>query len=175
MTAVSVPIAPPTETDKFAQLVASHQSQVWRYVRYLGADSIEADDLVQETFLAIYRSDFIEQGEQQTASYLRTTARNQLLMLRRRQKRDINTQQLDVAEQVWVETYSDRHHNQYLDALADCVAKLSGRAKRAVELHYQGGESREAIANELGMKPQGIKTLLRRTRDSLRECVERRR
>jgi len=173
MTAMSVAISPPTETLDLAQLVANHQAQVWRYVRYLGAAPTEADDLVQETFLAVFRSDFVQQSDKQTAGYLRTTARNQLLMLRRRQKREANAVELEAAEEVWAETLDSTTPNQLLDSLADCVAKLEGRARQAIDLHYQQKKSRNEIAKTLIMKPDGVKTLLRRTRDLLRQCIER--
>ena len=42
-----------------------------------------------------------------------------------------------------------------------------------MDLQYRVESSREAIAAALDMKPDGVKTLLRRTRQVLRECVER--
>ena len=33
-------------------LIESHQAELWRYLRYLGCDAAEAEDLTQETFLA---------------------------------------------------------------------------------------------------------------------------
>lgn len=173
MTAMSVATPPTTETTDLAQLVATHQAHVWRYVRYLGADSAEADDLVQETFLAVMRSDFRQQGDRQTAQYLRTTARNQLLMHRRKQNRGLSLVELEAAEQVWADTFQSTTANQFLDTLADCVAKLEGRAKQAIQLHYHDGASRNAIAEKLSMKPAGVKTLLRRTRNLLRQCLNR--
>ena len=50
---------------------------------------------------------------------------------------------------------------------------LEGRAAQAIDLHYRIGASRGAIASQLAMQPDGVKSLLRRTRDVLRECVER--
>ena len=61
----------------------------------------------------------------------------------------------------------------YLDALRECVEQLEGRCRQAIDLHYRDGAGREAIAERLEMKPDGVKTLLRRTRQVLRECVER--
>ncbi|MGI9457348.1 MAG: RNA polymerase sigma factor [Aeoliella sp.] len=174
MTAVSEPPARKPETADLARLVQTHQANLWRYARYLGAENAEADDLVQETFLALVRSDFVERSEGRTASYLRTTTRNQLLMLRRRQKRQLEVADLDAAEQVWAETFSDTNEDPYLDALCDCVGELDGRAKQAIDLHYHQKASRKEIANQLNMKPEGVKTLLRRTRDALRTCIERR-
>lgn len=36
-----------------AGLVRAHQAGVWRYLRFLGCHPDEADDLTQETFLAL--------------------------------------------------------------------------------------------------------------------------
>jgi RNA polymerase sigma-70 factor (ECF subfamily) len=158
----------------FATMVQTHQAGVWRYLRYLGAVAEEADDLTQETFLALVRSDFVERDACQTASYLRTVARNQLLALRRRQRRDVNTVDLEAADRVWAASVGqDGSQNEYLAAVRECAEQLVGRPREAIELHYRGGASREAIAERLEMKPDGVKTLLRRTRDLLRECVER--
>jgi len=154
-----------------AELVQQHQASVWRYLRFLGATTADADDLVQETFLAVSRSKFEQRTEPETAAFLRTVARNQLLMARRREGRRINTVELDAAEQVWVAT-GDR--DIYLAALADCMKKLDGRARSVIHLFYQEKRGRTEIATEMNMKPDGIKTLLRRTRDILRNCIEQR-
>ncbi|HLQ37550.1 MAG TPA: hypothetical protein VK348_07100, partial [Planctomycetota bacterium] len=62
-------------------------------------------------------------------------------------------------------------------ALRACVERLDGRARRAVELSYGIGaddpSSRARVAVELGMKENGVKTLLQRVRQTLRECVQR--
>ena len=157
-----------------ARLVLEHQAGVWRYVRFLGAERAEADDLTQETFLAVARAAFVERDQRQTAGYLRTVARNQLLALRRRQKREVSTVELEAADSVWAAAAgSDGNLIGYLDALRDCLAGLEGRSRQAVDLHYRDGAGREAIAEALTMKPDGVKTLLRRTRQALRECIER--
>jgi RNA polymerase sigma-70 factor, ECF subfamily len=162
------------EPPDFAGLVRTHQAGVWRYVRFLGAEAAEADDLTQETFLALARSEFAVRDERQTAGYLRAVARNQLLALRRKQSREICTVELDAADAVWVAAAgADGSLNGYLDALGDCMAKLDGRAREVVELHYRDRAGREVIAKKLGMQPDGVKTLLRRTRQVLRECIER--
>jgi RNA polymerase sigma-70 factor (ECF subfamily) len=165
------PNSPPTD---LASLVQRHQAGVWRYVRFLGADRAEADDLAQETFLAVARGQFVERDERQTAGYLRVVARNQLLALRRRQNREVNTVDLEAADTVWAAAAgTDGSLTSYLDALRGCVDRLEGRPRQAVDLHYRDQASRDAIASQLGMQPDGVKTLLRRTREILRECVER--
>jgi RNA polymerase sigma-70 factor (ECF subfamily) len=166
--------APPEPTCDLATLVQEHQAGIWRYLRFLGADRTEADDLAQETFLAFAKAKFVEREPCQTAGYLRTVARNQLLALRRQQQREISTVDLEAADSVWAAAAGvDGSLAGYLDALRTCVEQLERRPRQAIDLHYRDGAGREAIAAELDMKPDGVKSLLRRTRDLLRECVER--
>ncbi len=162
------------EPTDLASLVQRHQAGVWRYVRFLGAGVAEADDLTQETFLALARGKFVERGERQTAGYLRVVARNQLLALRRKQNREVSTVELEAADTAWAAAAGpDGSLTNYLDALRDCVAQLEGRSRQAIDLHYRDQAGRDAIASQLGMQPDGVKTLLRRTREVLRDCVER--
>jgi RNA polymerase sigma-70 factor (ECF subfamily) len=158
---------------EMATLVRSHQAGVWRYLRYLGCPPVEADDLTQETFLAVFRDGFEDRSETQTAAYLRTVARNRLLTVRRSQKMASEVD-LEAAEAVWAETVGDRGLDDYLVALEDCLeVGVTPRVRRALELLYRDRLSRSEIADELEMAVEGVKTLLRRARAALRECVER--
>jgi RNA polymerase sigma-70 factor (ECF subfamily) len=170
MTAVSDP--PCVEFD-LASLVREHQADVWRYLRYLGAAADDADDLTQDTFLSVARTPFELRSRGETAAYLRTAARNQLLMLRRRQGRQISTVELTAAEEVWAEA-AGGEFNEFLDALSACCETLVGRAREAIDRFYRDGHSREQLANEFDISIEGVKTLLRRTRAALRDCVDRR-
>ncbi|TWT42740.1 RNA polymerase sigma factor [Botrimarina hoheduenensis] len=182
MNAVSQPLRmdlrratkPPGEGpgDRLLELVQLHQAALWRYLRYLGAQESEADDLTQDTFLAVTRSDYEHRSDAQAACFLRTVARRQLLTLRRRQQREATVIDLEAAEAVWIEREPELWDDQ-LEALRDCVTQLEGRSRQAIDRHYRDKASREAIAAELDLSPDGVKSLLRRTRAVLRECVER--
>ena len=154
-------------------LVRRYQATVWRYLRYLGADPTEADDLTQETFFAVAKSSFESRSPDETAAYLRTAARHQLLMARRRDRRRVSTVGLSAADQVWASEVGNGGWDDYLSELNKCWTALGGRARRAIDLFYRDGARRELVARELDMTTDGIKTLLRRTRQLLRACVER--
>jgi RNA polymerase sigma-70 factor, ECF subfamily len=159
---------------ELASLVREHQADVWRYLRYLGAAAEDADDLTQETFLAVARAPFDQRSRAETAAYLRTAARNQLLMLRRRQGRQICTVELAAAEEAWSAAAPRGSLEEFLDALSVCCESLAGRTREVVDRFYRDGKGREEIAAEFEMSIDGIKSLLQRTRAKLRECVERR-
>jgi RNA polymerase sigma-70 factor (ECF subfamily) len=157
-----------------AELIRQHQADVWRYLRFLGCDHAEAEDLTQETFLAVLRSPFEQRSTKETAAYLRRVARNQMLMVRRREGREPAMTELAAAENVWAGATLDGSLNPHLEALEDCLrTAIAPKAREAVAMHYSDGDSREQIAAALKMTVDGVKTLLRRSRAALRECVER--
>ena len=154
-----------------ADLIRTYQTGIWRYLRYLGCDASLADDLTQETFLAVIRKPFEQRSDAETAAYLRTVARHLFLKSVEKSRRGPKAEDVAVAESIWAETHADGG-NDYLDALEDCLAQVSARALTAIEQRYRDGRSRAEIASELNMTEDGVKTLLRRTRQSLRKCVE---
>ena len=63
--------------------------------------------------------------------------------------------------------------SQYAAALSECLQHINGRARESLNLFYRDQLSREQIAQRLEMQPDGVKTMLRRTREKLRDCVQR--
>ena len=154
-------------------LVQSQQIGIWRYLRFLGCDSAQADDLTQETFLAIHTRPHEEQSAAATSAYVRTVARNLFLMSLRRARRQAIVENIELIEEVWQRFAADDEGETYRDAMRDCVETLEGRARQAIDLFYRDQRSRSEIARELEMTEDGVKSLLRRTREILRKCVEK--
>lgn len=149
-----------------------HQRHVWRYLRTVGADGVLAEELAQDTFLLAWKKQVVDRGEAEVAAWLLRTAR--FLWLRhargsRRAAARMSAALLEVLRHELVDG-SDRH----LEALRACRAQLAPRAAQALELFYGDGLSREQVAQAMAMKPNGLKTLLQRTREALRTCIERR-
>jgi RNA polymerase sigma-70 factor (ECF subfamily) len=153
-------------------LVRRHHVGVWRYLRFLGCGRDQADDLTQETFLVFLRKPFDFHGHASTSAYLRKIARFIYLEARRQQAGNVDN--IEEAEQVFSDNAGDSDGDQYLEALGECVKTLAGKAGEAVKLQYAEQRTQQQIAELLGMKPNGVKTLLQRARAHLRECIERR-
>ncbi|MCZ7604560.1 MAG: sigma-70 family RNA polymerase sigma factor [Planctomycetota bacterium] len=166
MEALSMATDPDRET-----LVRRHHLGVWRYLRFLGADRALADDLTQETFLVFLRKPFNFMGHESTAGYLRGIARYVWLEERRS---TVTTAELDAADAAFAQHAGPSEGDDYLDALRECEKTLAGKAREAVQLQYRDRLSLEQIGETLDMKPNGVKTMLQRARQHLRECVERR-
>ncbi len=157
------------------ELIRKHQEPLWRYLRVLGCEPSLADDLVQETFLAVLTKPFEDYGDHSTLKYLRTVARNLLISRHRREARYKLQAQIEHVDLIW-----DRWSNEETDedaalsALRECFNKLRDKAKTALNLRFRERRSRKEIAEAVNMSEHGAKNLMQRAKRALRECVERR-
>ncbi|MEM7203662.1 MAG: sigma-70 family RNA polymerase sigma factor [Planctomycetota bacterium] len=158
--------------DALTAFVRQHQGWVWRYLRFLGSDAATADDLTQETFVAVLRRhEHIEPRAQRT--YLRRTAHS--LFLRAARLRRVTPLVEEPAAEVAFDLFSGSDDGDgYLQALRECVALLEPRQRQALDGLYREGIPRRDLAARLGLSEGGIKSLLHRTYSRLRHCVERR-
>lgn len=159
--------------DDVVRLVRQHQDEVWRYLRFLGASTELADDLTQDAFVQLLRSPFEERSPAATAAWLRTVARH--LYVKSFRRPPFAAVDVDTIEVVWSGFARDDQGQDSLDRLRACLGRLDGRARDAVRLHYEERRSRRDIGARLGIGEDGVKSLLRRTRAVLRECIERQR
>jgi DNA-directed RNA polymerase specialized sigma24 family protein len=157
-------------------LIRRHLLGTWRYLRMHGASPHEADDLTQEAFVIALQKNAAALDPAATATFLRRTAR--FLFLRHRRDARESVELADAVEALWQQDCGDDGGDALLAALRRCVGELQGRARQAIERCYGLAASHEpdraAAARDLGLLPDGLKTLLQRTRALLRTCIERR-
>lgn len=160
--------------DDIAALVRTHQAGIWRYLRALGCGAAEAEDLTQETFLEVLRRPFEQRNEKSSAAYLRLVARHQMLMVRRKQGREVGLADVEGIDAEWSEYAGDDGGGLKVEALKECLKGLDERERRALELRYKDDLPREEIGKALSLSDGGIKNLMERARDKLKRCMERR-
>lgn len=167
--------APPcaTAADPLAELVRGHQTGLWRFLRALGCRPLDAEELAAEVFVVVFRKGFVARSEAATAAYLRQTARYLWLRRQRWQRREAD-RFAAAAELLWQRDCGDDDGEAFVQALRACVDGLQGRAAEAVRLCYGEELPQRDVAARLALLPNGLKTLLQRTRKALRQCIERR-
>jgi len=161
-------------------LVRAHQAELYRYVKYLGADMASAEDLVQETFLAAFTGaappcldDVRRRG-----AWLRGIARHLLLKQWEKEKRSPvrpDSGALGRGEDVWAATFPrGEDGSAYAEALRECLEQMPRRSRDMLHGRYVERQSRREMAAAFSMSEDGIKSALRRIRARLSECVRQR-
>ena len=111
-TARDLPSSDKSETFDPSRLIEDHQAGIWRYLRALGCDRAEADDLTQETFLAVLQRPFVNYSPAAAAAYLRKVALNRFISVRRRSGRVVYLEQVEEIDRTWSRLASDDHGEQ---------------------------------------------------------------
>ncbi|MCA8935824.1 MAG: RNA polymerase sigma factor [Planctomycetes bacterium] len=159
-------------TIDLAALMREHQAGVWRFLRALGCETNLADDLTQETFLAVFKSPFEQRSRGQTVAYLRIVAKNLFLKSRRKDGRQVVMAEMEHLESQWSELAGEEDGAELANALRECLKQIDEKPRQALDLQYKEGKQRVEIAKAMGMTDDGIKTLLRRTKARLKKCME---
>jgi len=161
-------------TDQIVQLLTNVQQQLTRYVRTMVPNRSDAEEVLQETNLFVWRhADEFELGTN-FAAWACKIAYYQVLTFRKRQSRsrlcfsDALVEQLaDGAVERLART------NDEAEALDLCMEKLSVDDRELLELRYEPGATVEVIARQIGRSTKAVYNALGRIRTWLLECVER--
>ncbi len=171
---MTVRTATPTVTPAEAQPgIERHRAAIWRYLRMLGADAAEADDLAQETMLVGCTHE-LAGDDASTRAFLRSVAKNHWLRAcrwwRLRREREVAA----AVDELWLATVENDDGEELIARLRSCLQQLQERTRHALELHYRDGFGWNDVATQVGLRPNGTKTLVQRARQALRACIERR-
>jgi RNA polymerase sigma-70 factor (ECF subfamily) len=141
-------------------------------MRAMGCDPALAEDLTQETFLHILQRPFQEVNPAATSAYLRKTALNLLISHKRRSGKVLAVEDVELLDRTWSRWAGQDGGDGTLDALRDCLSRLTERARKALEMRFRGEHSRTEIAEALQITEHGAKNLMQRAKQQLRECIE---
>ncbi|MCM2371253.1 sigma-70 family RNA polymerase sigma factor [Aporhodopirellula aestuarii] len=162
------------ETAEFIQLLTESQRMLFQYIHSLIPHRNDADEVLQETNLVLWREYHQFQQGTNFRAWACTVALNQVRAFtsKRRAKRpffDTDTMMLISERQQKKSAYFESR----LDALERCVKKLPQRKRMFVEKRYRIGFTIETIAKEMGSSVDAAYKMLRRIRDDLHTCVDR--
>lgn len=107
------------------------------------------------------------------AAWLRTTVRNLMWNDLRKASRRPRRVSMELAE---LDAEWGKHEHElpdYLSALDACLPLLDARERTVLDQRYRRDWSREQIAAQLGLTVDGVKSLLKRTLQRLRQAVKR--
>lgn len=155
-----------------------HEGEVRGYIQ-ARFPSVDADDIVQESYLKLLKLRAAEKIESARA-YFFSVARNTALTLFRRERiySDIPVSELPPAllavegDDAAEAAYS----RQRLELVVAAIDRLPARCREVMQLSLLGGPSTAAIAQQLGLAESTVRVQLvrgvHRCRDFMNECGE---
>jgi RNA polymerase sigma-70 factor (ECF subfamily) len=166
--------SPTDHTLEVQRLFVQHQQLVLYYVLGIEPNLGDAQDILQETFLAVSRKAQTYTLGTNFAAWACTVARYQALQFQRARQRRVARLDEDVLEMLYGSdspaTESMEHRTR---ALKNCLEKLAPKAMELIRLRYHLGQLPEAIASTVGWTPNSVRVALARARQTLRACVDR--
>jgi len=146
------------------------------YVLALTRDRGVAEEVFQETALAILGEAGRGTRVRSFMPWAREIVRRRLAEHHRKSKRwtasPLHESMMDIVTQSFEETEPEpEQESRLLDHLSECLKKLSGRLRQAVELRYRDRYGIDQIASSMGMQVDSVHVFLSRGRRSLADCV----
>ena len=127
-------------------LIHKYQHGIWRYLRVLGCEASMAEDITQETFLRVIRKGFEQYNDAATAGYLRKVAYNLFISVKRREGKNVVTDEIERLDASWDKWAGADNGDTLLDMLRECLEGLTERARNALELRFREDHTRSALS-----------------------------
>ena len=159
-------------SDDFLQLITEFQGRLFGYVLSMLGDVDQANEVLQETNLVLWRKSNEFQAGSDFKAWSFRVAHFQVMAFRQRQIRDRLVFSDEVIERVSRDAATqDEAYEQRIALLGACIDNLSERNRDVLCRFYEQGESLEAIAASLKRTANAVGQMLFRIRKLLIECV----
>jgi RNA polymerase sigma-70 factor (ECF subfamily) len=159
----------------FGALHAAYACRVRAYFRRMGSTEVDAEDLVQDTFVRAFKSigTFApERGE--FMAWLGAIARN---VARRRAGRSPNPDLFDpeLAEAVFVaqdDPVAQSQAREEAISVGDCVDSLPAQLALILRLRYVEARTTRGVSSVMDIPETTVRLRLKQAQDMVRRCLE---
>lgn len=171
--------------------VDEHGNALYCYALSRLKNSATAEDVVQETFLAAFRSQDRFSGNSSARTWLIGILKHKIIDLIRKESREQPSEDLEIKE-VPEETFFDRkgrwrvapadwqshpgkilEQKEFMSVLGNCLQHLPDRLHRLFVLRELEDWGSEEICKDLGISPTNLWVMLHRARMRLRGCLSK--
>ncbi|MFH1924611.1 MAG: sigma-70 family RNA polymerase sigma factor, partial [Planctomycetota bacterium] len=162
------------KVERFVQLLATCQRRVFLYALRLVHNATDAEEILQETNLVLWRKFDQYRPGTDFARWACRVAYYEVLKFREKRAKEERVFSNDFIETLATESESAmdlldaRRH-----ALSRCLGKLRQNERQLVLKRYQEQATTRSVAEALGRSVQGTRRALHRIRLTLLACIER--
>src|SRR4051812_44777422 len=165
---------PSEQVDAFVRLLGQNQRRIFLYVMSMVPNWNDAEEIIQETNLILWREFARFQLGTNFAAWACKVALHQVLAWRKRQRRDRLQFSPAFLEAVAQEaSAASEVLEERSQSLARCIEKLPADRRRMLQLRYSDGLAITAIPGQLERSEEAVYRALSRIRRVLHDCVAR--
>jgi len=159
---------------QFVRLFAQHEHQIYAYIVSAMANWADADEVMQETSVALWEMfDQFQEGTSFT-SWACRIAYFRILRFREKRQRDRHEFDQEFVEAVAATAAEEAELFEVRrKALGDCVGRLKERDRELLQTCYADGGTIKQAAEQLDRPAKGVYKALTRIRQMLFDCVQR--
>jgi len=162
------------KAERFVRLLATCQRRVFLYALGLVSNAADAEEILQETNLVLWRKFDQYQPGTDFAHWACRIAHFEVLKFRERRARERRLFTSEFIEALAVDSEEALDElDARREALAACLEKLRKTDRQLVLRRYQERATTRSVAKALGRSVQGTRKSLHRIRMALLACIER--
>lgn len=147
------------QNEAFQQLMTKYQERLYAHIRRMVHEHYDADDVLQNTFIKVYRGIGNFKGESGLYTWLYRIATNECLtFLKKKKKRNsmsIHNENTHVAQQLKADTWFDGNEAQRL--LKAAIATLPHKQQLVFNMRYYDEMTYKNISDVLGTSVGALK------------------
>ncbi|MEZ6130852.1 MAG: sigma-70 family RNA polymerase sigma factor [Planctomycetaceae bacterium] len=164
-----------TPGEDFIREFTQSQRRLFLYILPLVGNPSDADEVLQETNLVIWRKWRQFEPGSNFLAWGRTIARFEYLRFRRSHNSKLAFVSENILELIAerAETISDETELRQ-QALAKCLDQLRAKDRELIQMRYATDTNGDQVAHQLGRPPNSVYQSLGRIRRTLMECIQHR-
>jgi RNA polymerase sigma-70 factor, ECF subfamily len=165
--------ASPKRVEQFMQLLVAHQGRLYQYVRIMMPRSQDVDDVLQETFLVMWRKFDESSPPGGFYSWACRIAHLEMLKARERKIRHSYILKEEILDQLAADEAAEPEFLADIKVMLQaCLDKLPPDDRALIERRYEPGVRVDAMAADLGRPVNSVSKSLGRIRQSLWQCID---
>ncbi len=162
----------------FAELLRLHYARVLGFVRAMVLDANDAQDVFQETVLALWQSQESFDSEREFGAWAVGIARHKIFdyfKSRRREQAHFSDAMLEILAERQSQRSEDLDYLQARErALKSCLETVQASQRELLRRCYEGNESVAEVALSMNRTPGSVYSSLKHVRVKLLECMRKR-
>ena len=158
---------------RFNRLLLHHQPDILRSVRLLVPHAADAQEIVQETSVALWKQFATYDPSRSFGQWARGFARIEVLRFKRKRSRRpvLSAQAMELLATTELEMAVEL--DDRTEHLRECLTRLSDRQRSMIHHYYTDEMDVAAIAAAQSRTVEAIYKSLQRVRQTLLDCIER--